>query len=411
MKPLLQSPSDKDKHMSQRLAQKKSMTNIHSDLPFGTPPRDTQFSLTGASLLERGVQKTNRKRAVAVSDVLSTSDDTFSTFSCDGDLLPDETPNATATEANGAGDFASIEHIADALARRRNIEPARLMPQLLDLFGVSNPVDHGASSTVTMLAKNTTNHMKTTSIKAGAEAPPSLKHRTVMSKASGFFQKLKPQMTTEAGAWRRFSFEPGDDTASGGAPPYRGLLYEKDRRLRKAVSADALNGSVGETIVLARSLSPVPPSPTVSPSLGDGRPPSRIPTPVFSSGSLARPRQEREDSASSLLTVIKHAENAYRGSPRASSIYSSPSASRDDMCISVQPSSLGMLRSNSSNRLLDHTSALRGSCLTSAAARIASVTSETDWKHSSTVGQLSADTELSDMINVGGQRENIRPRC
>lgn len=137
MKPLLQSNCDHDLDISRQLAQKKSMTNIHADLPFGTPPaKDMRFSLTNMSMLEQQAAVRRRKRPANGSN---TTDDTFSAFSCAGDLLPDEVrthqiPTDHITEDH---DMADVESIAHALARRRGVAPSQVMPQLLDLFGAS----------------------------------------------------------------------------------------------------------------------------------------------------------------------------------------------------------------------------------------------------------------------------------
>jgi hypothetical protein len=82
----VKSPSAKMRRISQSLATKKSMTNIHDDLPFGTPPSST------VSVLHRAY---NSDAVIAghpsqSEPKTSMSDDTSSTFSCVGGLLPDE---------------------------------------------------------------------------------------------------------------------------------------------------------------------------------------------------------------------------------------------------------------------------------------------------------------------------------
>lgn len=138
MKPLLQSTSDQDLNISRQLAQKKSMTNIHADLPFGTPPaKDMRFSLTNMSMLDQHGAIRRRKRPTNGSN---TTDDTFSAFSCAGDLLPDENSmHQPHTDHVGEDqDMADVESIANALARRRGVALSHVMPQLLELFG-ANP--------------------------------------------------------------------------------------------------------------------------------------------------------------------------------------------------------------------------------------------------------------------------------
>lgn len=137
MKPLLQSPSNKDRRMSRQLAQKKSMTNIHADLPFGTPPDGEQeFSLANVSMLDQRPAIRRHKRPTHGSN---TTNDTFSAFSSAGDLLSDEgtTHTAHVEDSDDNKDIADIENLANALARRRGVEPSHFMPQLLNLIGVN----------------------------------------------------------------------------------------------------------------------------------------------------------------------------------------------------------------------------------------------------------------------------------
>lgn len=382
MKPLMPSPSDKDTNLSKTLAQKKSMTNIHAELPFGTPPQDSRFSLINASMPERNRNGTGRERANTASTYQSTSTDTFSTFSCE-DLLPTD-DQATKNKHEMAGsddDFASVQHIAHALAQRRNVDANRVLPQLMDLFNVpSRKTERSASVPVNAIIE-TAWPQRISSVRANVETIVP-KHRTVMSKASGFFQKLKPQQqlpveasSHSANLRRRFSFEPGDDTAahpldralSGGLTP-----TVKDRVLRKSVSLYALVDP--SPMVPTGPLSPIAHSPTPSAVTTEGRPASRIPTPVRV-GSLARPRSDREDSASSLLTVIRHADaSTHRTNSLTGSDYSSLSTRPDDQSKAAaqpqqaEPGRSG-LKSSSSNRLLDHTNALRGTTPAQAAAR------------------------------------------
>ncbi|KAF7196188.1 hypothetical protein HII31_02589 [Pseudocercospora fuligena] len=434
--PILQSPSDKDKRMSLRLAPKKSVTNIHADLPFGTPPLDTRFSLTNASALEQQARRQGRKRA-ATSSTITTSDDTFSTFSCEGDLLPDETITFGPAPSANVDDFSSIAQIAHAVARRRNVDPSTVLPQLLDLFdangeagrrNASMPINFGLASPKP----------------AGSAKWPersSSKHKTVISKASGFFHRLKPQLTVDTLAasfpapTRRFSFEPGDDTRAvqddidASRRQHDLPQAVKDRILKKSASLAALNEHAAKTAALDRSaspalqqpLSPVAQSPPVSApgsaSLPptDGRPPSRIPTPVFNS--KARPRQEREDSASSLLTAIRVAEGSNRSNSMTSSTCYSPTGSIADPARASYPASAGafppsVLRTTSSKNLLEHTNILRTGSRNATPARSASAANEVSFQskghgQQTCVRNQPGYSQLSD-INAPRQ-ENIRP--
>lgn len=417
MKPLLLSPSDKDKRISQSLSQKKSFTSIHAELPFGTPPLDSRFSLTNASLLEKAAQAA-RKRAATYSDI-TTSDDTFSTFSCVGDLLPDETANVEMSRLMTAEDLSAIEQIARTLARRRRVDPARILPQLLSLFGTQELEGGHRSPSMAFAPDEDKPTPRATPLPPTGFPERTSSRHNAMIKASEIFHKWRPQLTVESAGEssgersRRFSFEPGDDTSDKDAehslPP-----YVKERILRKARSLNVLIDHDARNANVERSLTPVAQSPTTSAPTLDGRPPSRIPTPVFTAGSLARPRQEREDSASSLLTVINAAEGSNRSNSLTSSIYSSPSTSRDDLSkpLNTAQGPPASLRSNSSNHLLDHTNLLRGNSL--ASVRTASTSSEFNcdprvhWKQPSA---QHFPTSSGPDLNGGGQtvQKNSRP--
>ncbi|KAF2214401.1 hypothetical protein CERZMDRAFT_117048 [Cercospora zeae-maydis SCOH1-5] len=418
MKPIVQSPSNKDIQASQQLAQKKSMTHLHTELPFGTPPNsDIRFSLTNPSLEQDLRRLTGRKRADTVSTIQSTSDDTFSTFSCE-ELTPSE--QSAQQLLSKDEDYAIIAKIAESLARRRKIDPAHIMPQLLIMFN-AQPVECAkAGSMPTALFPTAPWPTRTTSIMATTDnTPPTTdntppRHRTVMSKASGFLQKLVPQLNTDPSvtpeAIRRFSFEPGDDNQV--VVP---CSTSKERMLRKSISAYALRGP--DIITPARSLSPVAQSPTASTS-ADARfgPPSRIPTPVCTPGSLARPRQEREDSAASLLTVIQQNDEKRRASSVSSSSYSSPSSSRVSLARAVQEvltiqSPVPRPISNGSDILRGHSHSLRGSSLTAGIARSVHVGPDVSprgqFKRPSMQQYRNSHTASS--VSNGVRQENMRP--
>lgn len=430
MKPIFQSPSDQDKKISQKLAQKKSMTNIHADLPFGTPPRkDVTFSLTKVSMLERqALQKTRNRAATASTD---TSEDTFSTFSAEGDLFQDTAVKPEPEPSNTREDPSEIERLATAIALRHNIDPGSVMQQLMNLF----PLPHAINSDQRAISMPNTlsihlmpaKTQSTASAKGLSETVP-VKRQSALSKASGFFNRLRPQLSIDntgntRSLSRRFSFEPGDDGAAQHASATAAVPgNNEDRFLRKSVSLDALQQIVPATVTAAdekHNLSPVAASPTTSAPAVEGRPPSRIPTPVYNTGYLARPRQEREDSASSLITAIKSAEEAgKRSNSLSSSVYSTPSMSREDLTKASQPTvaDQGMkAQSGSSNRLLDHTNTLRGSSnVASAAARTASISSEATGDVPSGQTQLSAGINRSGCSNKSTKRkdsrsENLRP--
>lgn len=381
--PILKGANDKDKQASQQqLAQKKSMTHLHAELPFGTPPRDTRNPLTNASRLAQhhGLETHGRRRAGTTSTIQSTSEDTFSMFSCESGAILDQTLRPFVKPTAACEDYETIERIATTLAFRRNVDPAHVMPQLLQLFNAQSQSNDRAASDPVNLSVQAPFPQRSSSMAAPIDIAAPKQHRTVMSKASGFFHKLVPQLSIDAHAGpqplRRFSFEPGDDTGPANDPEGDATPIGKEHTLRRSVSADGLRRA--RTTTSARALSPVPPSPTPS-ALMEGRngTPSRIPTPIFTSGSLAKPRQERDESASSLLTVLQ-----YNGARSVSSSSNgSPECSRTNLARAAEEmlstqSSVSLSSSNSTNRL----HALRGIDLAAAAARTASNTADTSPK-------------------------------
>ena len=126
------SPSAAMRSLSKTLETKCSMTNIHDDLPFGTPPADMS-TLAAASILEQS----DSPKAMSDPKASFSDDASLSTFSCLGDLLPDETAGADVDLIEAAGtdnDFVAIKRIAQVLAKRREVDPDAVMPKLLQLF-------------------------------------------------------------------------------------------------------------------------------------------------------------------------------------------------------------------------------------------------------------------------------------
>ena len=276
------------------------------------------------------------------SDTLS--DDTLSTFSCVGDCLPDDATDVNLIDAAGTdNEMVAVKRIANILAKRRKVDVNIVLPKLLSLFSLDQ-VDHTLDQ-----VNHTPGMMSNTGLRKKASMP-------------GFFSRTKPQLHVDTSIRRRFSFEPGDDEASLSATPSDNLpAAVRDRLLRKTVSMSVLS-ETPQKAMPDSELSPLPQSPTSSALASDSKRPSRIPTP--NCNSLARPRRERDDSSSSLLTAIKHCDDVSRRSGSLSSS-SSPSASRIDM---KQGGQQGVPLAN--NPLLEHTNALRGSVLAVSATKI-----------------------------------------
>jgi len=304
------------------------MTNIHADLPFGTAPDVQPSTLAEASSLEGRVSEPKT----------SFSDDTLSTFSCAGDLLPDETADVNLIEAAGTdNDFVAIKRIANVLARRRNVDPSSVMPKLCELFdaGSLQSLDAPISTCRPTVRDSRPQVLQPTATDKTAAVVTVRRYPSLMAKASGFFHKLRPQLnvdTTCPSSRRKFSFEAGDDTVAISLPGIVQLSgIGSDRVLRKSSSLPSLAGAAQRGPMTERTLSPVAQSPTTSAPLSESRRASKIPTPVYSPIYLARPRQEREDSTSSLLTAIKFSDSTRRSDSVSGSNHSSPSTSRADL--------------------------------------------------------------------------------
>ncbi|KAK5126283.1 hypothetical protein LTR85_010519 [Meristemomyces frigidus] len=311
------SPSAQMRRLSRQLMSKKSMTNIHADLPFGTPPDGVPNTLVEASIREGRQGPRNRSKRTETgrpfapdtrtcfSPKTSFSNDTCSTFSCVSDLLPDETPDANLAEAAGTdGDFVAIHRIANVLARRRNIDPSIIMPKLTKLFDAQTLQPDASTPRIENMPVADSAQLRTPRSMVSNKvvvASAVTKHPSLMSKASGFFQKLRPQLTLDASysGGRRFSFDTGDDIMAASPPSAaQSPAGRNGCMLRKSVSLMSL-AELAQRSNIERTLSPVPQSPTTS-APTEPRRGSRIPTTVHSPGFLARPRQEREDSAWSL---------------------------------------------------------------------------------------------------------------
>lgn len=415
MKPQSQSPSEKDRKASRQLAQKKSMSQIHADLPFGTPPnRDARFSLTNFSLLEQQDQQALEHtlgQKTSPKPRLSVSEDSFSAFSCVNDSLPED--NAIVQNTDEAADLSEIKHLAAALARRHNVDVAGIMPQLLNLFSLQQAPGSGRASSVP------NGVIKEGRASAQLSASPRIvsddlvaKRPTVLARASGFFQKLKPGLSIDSASaslrtTRRFSFEPGDDAASQDVSLGQPVPSSS---LRKSASLDVLRQPGLEGLCSARALSPVAASPTTSVAPTEGRPPSRIPTPVYSSSSLARPRQERENSASSLVTAMKQAEDlSKRSNSMSSSRYSPTAASAENLANAQQPIMSEYGPRSRPEQGTVNTPTLRSSAVTKPPSTTSNVKERrSPWKAAGPRGNQ-PDASPRESAASASRRENLRP--
>lgn len=410
------SPSAHMRRISQQLASKNSMTSLHAELPFGTPTEVVPSTLAEASLLESHASRDRKATRHAAADVegfkpkTSESDDTFSTFSVEGDFIADEAAYRVRSDVDkeDAEDFVAVQRIVNILAHRQHKDAASIVPKLLGLFtaefedavartpvpvkravthapGSSNVAagdrylsvstlkpGHGLAITRSPRSTSMPNALGITAptvvtLQAGVHVQ---KHPTLMAKASGFLQKLRPQLHTETCAPHsasrpRFSFEDGDDTVPLSASPNSAFRLGVEG-LRKSVSLSSIPAPATHHDSMGKPpLSPVAQSPLSSaPRVGSWRV-SKIPTPISSSGSVVRFGRKREDSLSSLVTAIKHDDDvSRRSSPKSGSFGHSPTESRAESVTSKvrgvdRPNALAGTRFSSSNSLLDYTNTLR----------------------------------------------------
>ncbi|KAK5172929.1 uncharacterized protein LTR77_003051 [Saxophila tyrrhenica] len=339
------SPSSKMRRLSRTLAAKTPATTEPADSPYGTLPA------APASILQRA-NRTKYVRPPQESERKASISDTSSSFSGAGDLLPDEIADLYHSDA-------ADDHEMGPTNRRFN----------------QSTLDHSAPKLLEMSSQQ------------ALRKTPSLR-----TKASGFLARWKPQLSVDTRDVRRFSFEAEEDgDAYQSAPPVGALpAAVRDRLLRKSASMSSLEARVQNNSNSGRPLTPIAPSPTTSaprseslktPSdSGDPWRRSKIPTPVHQRGSLARARRDRDDSSSSLLTVIRRSDEApQRTSSLSSSAWSSPSGSRVDMTQGPHAVAIAQgssQRARNSNNLLEHTTSLRGKGLATAAARTAAMSTQ-----------------------------------
>lgn len=228
-------------------------------------------------------------------------------------------------------------------------------------------------------------------------------------KAAGLFSRRRQQPAPEIAVFsgRRFSFEAGDDTDLASSYPALDALPAavKDRLLRKSASTSLLSENFSSRTKRAgATLSPVEHSPVNSTRASESSRKSRIPTPVYAEASLSKPRQGREDSSSSLITAVKHADDASERSEVSSSVHSSPLNSRLDLTKWPQSSSRGALV---------HRANLRGGLLASISGKVATPVSA-EAKHlpdeSSQRGITTTTDRTLDSSGRGERRlENVKP--
>lgn len=356
------SPSNRMAKLSRKLVKKTSKTSILAELPFGTPPSNLRStSLLQASYVEdqaaaRDKIRTGSHSQTAIEGRVSISDDTASTFSCPGDLLPDEISEkgshtvGVSFEQRTDHDITGLVQMAATVFGRRGIDVDSVMPRLLELFRPQISTEE-----VSVKQADELQPQSTPSVPAAVStsAPPSRKPSHIM----GFINRLKPQLSLDTSLGpRRFSFEFGDDTGPIG--PNAQHATSRESLLRKSVSfssfpektrrapaagvafdlspiecspvASARTSTVHYVPVDGTSVdqSPVESSSTTSVRTPDSRRTSKIPSPAYNAA-LAKPRQNQNDVISGLLTATRDFEYmTQRSGSGGGSVYSTRSLHR-----------------------------------------------------------------------------------
>jgi hypothetical protein len=220
----------------------------------------------------------------------SLSEDTTSTFSCTGDLLPDEMLLDTGSlkELNG------FLQVARVFAHQQGLDAIAMIGKLVVLF----ESELKASRDCSVEAQQTATPVSIVNGKQKAGAALN-KQPSLLAKASGLLSKLKTQVNPISDAGQRFSFEVGDDSAADS--------------MSKVPAAKSLHKSTSLPLLPEANLQPLGVaglSPAATSSDHTNRPvlvrrESRIPTPTYRAN--ARPRQGRESSSSSLSTTTQSA--------------------------------------------------------------------------------------------------------
>ena len=353
------------RRISQQLESQESLTS--GDWPLGTPSVMAPRMLIKASALETQRAPPEPKRSMTGMGTMKTnfSDDTSSTFSCRGDWLPDEPDDAQSTGR------ASSSVDPTPLKRAGTVFGSHHAGVAIGKYGSAGSRPSTSNEPFALASVAPSNPKA---------APTVSRHPSLRAKAAGFLQKLRPHAASDPSDDLRFSFQTGEDSLTVTAGD------ASARSIRKSMSLTSLSGPT-----LGTALSPVIQSPTTSATLSETYRTSKIPMPVYSGGSLARPRQERNDSNSSLLTASKSE------GPSSPAAHSVPS----------REASRGTLNPFDSNEAR-HGALIRGNAFAAADARLrrhAYVPEQSDG-----VGRGSCSTKAYAESHMSESlKENVRP--
>ncbi|EMC99979.1 hypothetical protein BAUCODRAFT_358561 [Baudoinia panamericana UAMH 10762] len=314
-----QSPSVQMRRLSTQLTSQKSSLCTDTNVSFGTPPTAFSDFLLGqppseGCRLDTGLPTLSEPKT-------SLSDDTLSTFSCIGDLLPDEAATASNGDIAFARPVCHAHHapyttVAPVPSYRLDMNVLQATPKFLDIAKAhSVHASSGSTAQITVTAAPPTPDLTPRRSRLRTPTKGLRKQPSLLAMASGFFQRLRPHPhgDTTYTSGSRFSFDSGNETVPSDSATTAVRSSLEASKLRRSVSLSAFP-LPSETTALDAPSSQSDALPSVyqeqtmlfPPSaLSTSRRTSRIPTPIHNAHSAARPRQEREASYSSLQTVVK----------------------------------------------------------------------------------------------------------
>ena len=193
------------------------LTDAYTDLPLGPPPDDVSSTLAEASYLEQQQHAESHRKYTGVNlcstsdSMTSFSDESLSIFSCGSNFLPDEIVNRQGIKTIGVENevLAGKRH-ANVLDHRRHVAPEYAMPRPSDRF-IMHPVVSERSTSMPNALGVLQAPLRTGNTVSTMPSLTVCKQPSLMSKASGFFQRLKHQPVSGSvtAASRRFSYEVG----------------------------------------------------------------------------------------------------------------------------------------------------------------------------------------------------------
>jgi len=360
------SPSHKMATLSHQL----SVTSVHQELPFGSPPTSVlaktfdevpwpETGKGGNEATDQGHEQESFGRTESRSAAASSS--IYSTFSCAGDSLPDETAEDTVRNLPAFDDTEEVLRMANLIAQKRGIKADILVPRILKLCD-----DTTSIATTDEPEQDVHEDVPLSSV--------SVYPRTCSRTVPVFSLPNGRVSNTPRRRSRRFSFDFGDDSGFGSlqSDSRTSTLYAPGppRRSQSAMDHLTINSNQSQksedydrSPLLSRSSSLLASS--------------MIPAPA-SKSPLARPR--REGSSSGILDVVSQQPNSSENSRAQSRAGSradrmSRGSESEASQVSQEPSqrtSVASFTPSGGKRLVQGMQLLRSNSLAIAAARTAS---------------------------------------